>query len=243
MPARQFPAALSLALCIAMPLAGSAAAADQPREATIIVSGEGEVSIAPDMAVLTMSVVRQAETAAAALAANNEAMAKVLSALKAQTIAERDLQTSDFSVQPQYRQDAVVNGGYEAPQIAGYVVQNTLTVRVRDLKNLGGVIDQSVKLGVNQGGEIRFTNDKPEDAIAGARKAAVAEAVAKAKLLTEAAGVGLGRVVEISENFSRPMPPPVYRAAMVKEMADSVPVATGENSYNVTVNVTFAITQ
>ncbi|MGV8939494.1 MAG: SIMPL domain-containing protein [Allorhizobium sp.] len=235
---------LGLALAGSLAFASLARAEEQtPREATIMVSGEGEAAIAPDMAILTMSVVRQADTAATALSANSEAMAKVLSALKAQGIAERDLQTSDFSVMPQYRQDKVDNGGYEAPQIAGYTVQNTLTVRVRDLSTLGAVIDQSVKLGVNQGGGMRFTNDKPDATIAQARQAAMAEAIAKAKALTQAAGVRLGRVVEISENFARPMPQPVYRAAMVKEMADSVPVASGENSYSVTVNVTFAIDQ
>jgi len=236
--------ALSLALGGSLSGASLANAEEQtPREATIMVSGEGEAAIAPDMAILTMSVVRQADTAADALSANSDAMAKVLAALKAQGIAERDLQTSDFSVMPQYRQDKVENGGYEAPQIAGYIVQNTLTVRVRDLAALGAVIDQSVKLGINQDGGIRFTNDKPDAVIGQAREAAVAEAVAKAKVLTQAAGVRLGRIVEISENFARPMPQPVYRAAMVKEMADSVPVASGENSYTVTVNMTFAIDQ
>ena len=65
----------------------------------------------------------------------------------------------------------------------------------------------------------------------------------KAKVLTEAAGVKLGRVIEISENFARPMPQPMYRAAMAKEMADAAPIAAGENEYTVTVNMTYAIAQ
>ncbi len=67
------------------------------------------------------------------------------------------------------------------------------------------------------------------------------EAMAKAKTLTEAAGVSLGRVIEISENFARPMPQPMFRAAVAKEAADAVPMASGENTYTVTVNVTFGI--
>ncbi len=81
---------------------------------------------------------------------------------------------------------------------------NSLTLRIRDLAKLGEVIDRSVKLGINQGGEINFTNNDPEAAVTEARKAAMQEAMAKAKTLTEAAGVSLGRVIEISENFCPP---------------------------------------
>ncbi|MCM2471903.1 SIMPL domain-containing protein [Rhizobium sp. CG5] len=215
----------------------------RPREATIIVSGEGEATLAPDMAVLSLGVVSQAPAAADALSANNAAMAKVLTDLKADGLAERDLQTSNFAVMPQYRPIPDGDTGEKLPDIVGYTVQNTLTVRLRDLSKLGALIDRSVKLGVNQGGDIAFTNDEPEAAIAEARKEAVADALAKARTLTEAAGVRLGRIIEISENYSRPMPQTLYRAAMSKEMADAAPVASGENSYSVTVNVTFAIEQ
>lgn len=219
-------------------------AEQEKREATIIVSGEGETTLAPDMATMTLSVVRQAKTAEEAMKANNEAMVKVLADLKEKGIAERDLQTSDFSVQPQYRQDKASDGSYQAPEIDGYLATNSLAVKVRDLSKLGGLIDASVKLGVNQGGNIVFGNDDPKNAVTEARQKAVAEAAEKAKVLTEAAGVRLGRVIEISENFARPMAQPMYRVAMAKEMAaDAVPVASGENSYTVTVNITYALEQ
>lgn len=218
-----------------------AGAEEHPREATIIVSGEGEARLAPDMAIMTMAVVKQADTAEQALADNNGAMAAVLTELKAAGIEERDLQTTGFSIAPQYRQEKNDTGGFEAPEIVGYQVTNSLTLRIRDLAKLGEVIDRSVKLGINQGGEINFTNNDPQAAVTEARKAAMQEAVAKARTLTEAAGVSLGRVIEISENFARPMPQPLYRAAMAKEMSDTVPVASGENTYTVTVNVTFGI--
>lgn len=218
--------------------------AEEPREATVIVSGEGEAALTPDMAIVTMAVVREAATAAEALTANNEAMAAVIADLKDAGVADKDVQTSGFSISPRYRQDPSTDGGYEAPQIAGYQVSNSVTVRVRDLAALGGIIDRSVKLGVNEGGSITLTNDDPAAAIAEARKEAVADAVSKAKALAEAAGVGLGRIVEINENFARPMPQPLYRAAMAKEMSDaSVPIASGENTYTVTVNITYAIDQ
>lgn len=219
------------------------AAETERREATIMVSGEGEATVAPDMAVISLAVVRDAETASEALSANSAAMTEVLAALKAQGIAEKDLQTTDFSIQPKYKQETRTDGTYEAPVIVGYTVSNGLTVRVRDLSQLGTIIDQSVKLGVNQGGGISFTNDDPEATIEAARKQAVEKATAKAKTLTEAAGVKLGRVVEISENFARPMPQ-VYAAAPMAKMADeSVPIASGENLYTVTVNITYAIEQ
>ncbi|MCY1245164.1 26 kDa periplasmic immunogenic protein [compost metagenome] len=121
---------------------------------------------------------------------------------------------------------------------------NGVSVRVRDLAKLGEIVDKSVTLGVNQGGGVQFTNDKPEGVITEARKAAVADAIVKAKVLAEAAGVSIGKILNISEQGFRPEPVPMMRAGMAKEYAaDAAPVATGENSYNVTVNVTFEIKQ
>ncbi|KXG85957.1 SIMPL domain-containing protein [Agrobacterium bohemicum] len=212
------------------------------REPVISVSGEGDAAVAPDMAVLSFSVVKQAETAAAALSENSKAMKEVQTALKAAGIADRDLQTSNFSVQPLYKQFEPKDGVYVAPEITGYQVTNGLTVRVRDLAKLGEILDSSIKLGINQGGDIAFTNDKPETTVTEARKAAVADAISKAKTLSEAAGVKLGRILEISENMQRPMPVPqtMMRAAAM-EKSDSVPIAAGENTYKVNVNVTFAL--
>jgi uncharacterized protein YggE len=214
----------------------------RPRQAIISVAGEGEASVAPDMALLSLAVVRNAKTAAAALSANSAAMTEVLASLRSSGIADRDIQTSNFSIQPQYQQSEPKNGVMPAPVVVGYEVSNMLQLRVRDLTKLGGLIDSSVKLGVNQGGQISFTNDKPDVVLTDARKAAVADAMAKAKTLTEAAGVKLGRVLEISENTAQPpMPAPMMRMSAAKQMAADVPVAAGENSYSVTVNVTFAL--
>ncbi|MGO7210893.1 SIMPL domain-containing protein [Rhizobium ruizarguesonis] len=232
---------------LALPLAAAAPAFAQemkPREPVISVTGDGESSIAPDMAVVNLAVVKQAKTAREALDENNKAMNDVLAALKSGGIAERDLQTSGFSIQPQYNYPQPVDGQQQQPQLIGYQTINSITVRLRDLAKLGAVIDQSVSLGINQGGDIQFTNDKPDAVIDEARKNAVASAVKKAKTLSEAAGVKLGRILEINENVPRSMPQPVYRATMMKEASDAaVPVQSGENNYNVSVTVTFAIEQ
>ena len=232
-----------LAALFAVTLAALPALADEakPREAVITVTGEGRAEIAPDMAIIELGVVKQAKTAREALDANTAAMREVLEALKSAGIAERDLQTSGFTINPQYRYPQSSGGGTEAPELTGFQVANTLTVRVRDLARLGDILDHSVTLGVNQGGGIRFTNDKPDAAVSDARRKAVEDAMGKAKELTAAAGVGLGRVLEISETMQRAEPMPMMRAMAKDFAAEAVPVAAGENSYTVLVNVTFAL--
>lgn len=225
-------------------LAQQPAAAAQQRESTITVSGEGRSAIAPDMAVITLSVLKDAKTAREALDANNLAMATLLKALKERGIEARDLQTSGFSISPQYSYPNNSDGQNLPPQLIGYQVSNSLTIRVRNLSKVGEIIDQSVTLGINQGGSILFTNEKPDETITEARKAAVKDASAKAKTLAEAAGVKLGRVIDISETFSQPQPILMARS-MAKDFAPSpsVPVEGGENSYTVNVTITYGLDQ
>lgn len=210
--------------------------------ARIAVTGEGTMTASPDMAILNLSVLREAKTAREAMTANNEAMAKVLEAMKKAGIEDRDLQTGGINIQPRYVYPDDKNGLKE-PSITGYTVSNSLTVRVRDLAKVGNVLDESVTLGINQGGDLNFVNDNPAATINEARKRAVTDAIAKAKTLADAAGVGIGRLVEINEQSRPPMP---IARAQFKTMADaapqgSVPVEAGENSYNVSVNVVFEI--
>lgn len=219
----------------------AALAQDAPRTPRIIVTGQGESAMRPDMAVLTLGVMRQADTARAALDAANAAMAEVTAAMKAEGIAERDLQTSNFSISPVYAYPSSDNPG-QPPKITGYEVNNTLTVRLRDIAKVGTVLDKAVTLGVNQGGGISFTNDDPSAALTEARIKAVKDATAKAKTLAEAAGVGLGPVVEISEQSYMPQPMPYAMKARDAAPA-SVPVEAGENAYRVDVNVTFELKQ
>lgn len=228
-------------------LLGGAALADDhgmPREATITVSGNGESRATPDTAIVTMSVTQQEKTARESLDANNKAMTAVLDSLKADGIEARDLQTSGFSIQPVYNYSQNADGSQKPPELVGYQTTNSITVRVRDLAKAGAVIDKSVSLGINQGGDIRFVNEDTDAILKAARQDAMKDAMAKAKELTEAAGVGIGRIVDISESISNPMPVPM--AMMAKDAAAperAVPMAPGENTYNVTVNVTFAIKQ
>ncbi len=211
----------------------------------ILVTGQGSVDVAPDMAMLALTVTREAETAREALDANSAAMKDVLDAMKAEGIKARDLQTTGFSIQPKYFYPQQQSSSTrEPPRIVGYTVRNSLTVRVRDIASLGQILDKSVTLGVNEGGNISFTNDDPSAALTEARVLAMKDALAKAETLTEAGGVKVGILLEISEQSFNPRPMPMARAERSMAMsADAVPVATGENTYRVSVNVTFAIDQ
>lgn len=236
---------LASALIAAATLAPTALSAHEEsrKEPVIVVSGEGRASIAPDLAIVTLGVSETRKTAREALDVANGAMAAVLDALKKQGIAPRDLQTSGLSIQAQYSYPDNDDGNPRSPILTGYAVSNTLTVRVRDITRIGAIIDQAVTLGVNQGGEIRFTNDDPAKTVRTARTEAVKDAIDKARTLADAAGVKLGRILEISEGGSRTEPIAMMRAPMAKEASDAVPVEAGENSYSVAVNVTFTIEQ
>ncbi len=211
----------------------------------ISVSATGTSSIAPDMAILNLSVLRQAKTAREALNANTEAMAQVLKAMKDAGVEDRDLQTSNFNIAPQYKYSKPSKSGErQPPEIVGYNVNNSLTVRIRNLDELGTILDKSVSLGVNNGGNVQFTNSNSDAPVEEARKNAMQRAIAKAKTLTSEAGVALGKIVLISEqNRGRPRAKTFARAASLEVASDAVPVAAGENSYSVTVNVTWELQQ
>lgn len=217
--------------------------AEAAKEAVITVSGEAHASLAPDLAIISFAVSKTEKTARAALDANNQAMTAVVKALKESGIAAKDLQTSGFSIAPQFVYPNDNNNNPKPPVLTGYTVTNTLTVRLRDLAKIGSVLDRSVTLGINEGGSINFSNENPEKTIDGVRAAAMKNAAAKAKILAEAAGVKLGRIVEISEASAAPEPRALAPMAMAKEASDQVPVEAGELSYSVTVNASFAIDQ
>jgi len=230
--------ALALAASVALPAAGYAA---DPTPRRIVVLGEGEATVKPDIAILTLSVMREALTAREALDANNKAMAEVIAAMKASGVADRDLQTAGVQINPRYDYLNKPDGTQEAKLVA-YQVTNTLTVRVRDLAKTGEILDKSVTLGVNQGGGLAFTNDDPSATLTEARKKAVADALVKARTLTDAAGVKLGQVIEISDvSYAQP-PVPIVAKAFESGAADAaVPVEAGENAYKVQISVTFEL--
>ena len=238
------PKTLGLCLLLLVGAAAAVQADDADPQPQIRVTGEGRATLAPDMALLHLMVTREGASAREALDANSEAMREVLAEMRKSGIAERDLQTAQFSIQPRYRHHQPNAAGHqEPPAIVGYTVSNSLLVRVRDLDQVGPVLDRSVSLGVNQGGNIQFLNDDPAAALEQARVAAVKDALHRAATLTAAAGVKSGRILEIAEQTSyQPPPMPMARGQlMMAADSGSVPIAEGENSYSVTVNMTLAL--
>jgi len=204
------------------------------------ITGHGEVVAAPDTAFITSGVTSQGETAKEALDANNEAMAALIETLKAAGIESADIQTSGFSVSPNYvYTDARDQNGYQLPpKIVGYTVSNGVTVHVRALESLGAVLDQAVTVGANTINGVTFAVEDPSELYNEARKLAFADALAKAELYADAAGTELGALALISEQIGYAPPQPY----MVKAEAASfdrgiVPVEAGSLTFSIDVNV------
>lgn len=229
-------AALALAACSAAPTAS----AEAPRAAarTLVVAGTGEVAAAPDMALLSVGVQTEAATAAAAMKENAARMNATIARLKARGVAEKDMQTSNLSVGPQYRYD---NTG-APPKIVGYQATNMLNVKLRDLAAAGSIIDEAVADGANSLGSLSFAFADSKPLENEARSAAVADAKAKAELLARAAGVALGPVLQIQDGYAAPpVPLPVYDVRAMAAEAKTTPVSAGESSVIANVTLVYEI--
>jgi uncharacterized protein YggE len=209
---------------------------------TISIEGHGEVRATPDMATINSGVTSQGATAREALDANTAAMNELISALKQAGIESRDIQTSGFSVNPNYvYSDERDSNGYSLPpRINGYQVSNSVTVIVRDLADLGGILDTSVTVGANTVNGVSFSVADPSDLLDEARKAAFANAHEKADLYAGVAGATLGDLLSISEqqSFNAPQPYPMYARAEMAAAAP-VPVEAGEMTFAISVNVSW----
>lgn len=219
--------------------------ADEKQTSIISLTGTGNISIAPDMAAISFGVVKEAKTARAALDENNKAMASILKAMEDNGIDKKDLQTSGFNIQPKYfYPKRKSNGEQPAPEITGYRVANNITIRIREIEKAGEILDLSVTLGINSGGNIQFTNSDTTAVLKEARIKAVEDALEKAQTLAQAAGVELGNMISISENTSRPRPVGIAQARSLSVQEDAaVPIASGENNYSVTVQMSWEISQ
>lgn len=211
---------------------------------SLVLSGTGVVRAAPDTATINTGVTSQAETAREALDANTAAMAELVTVLREAGLEDRDIQTSDFNVSPQYvYSDQRDEFGYSIPpEIRGYQVSNTVTITVRDLDGLGAVLDQAVTVGANTINGISFSVDDPTALEQQARRLAVADAIAKAETYAEAAGVTLGGIETISEGSQYAPPQPILRAqGMAMAESADVPVQAGELAFSITTTIGWAI--
>ena len=218
-----------LGLVLAALAAG--AQASPPR---ITVTGEGQATSAPDMATLRLGVRERADTADGALAAASQATAALMAALEAAGLEARDIQTSELSLQPLWRSDA----GRDEATLRGFEAGNAVTVRIRDLDALGPLLSAAVDAGANRFERLNFGLSDPSGPTDLAHSRAVEEALRKAALLAEAAGIALPPLRSIAEEAPHGGQPMAMRMAD-SEMGSGVPVAAGEISISARVTAVF----
>jgi len=232
--------ATALAICAAAVPAAAQAQAGQVQVPPIAgtsleVSATGEVTRVPDVAVISAGVATRSQTASAALQQNAARMDRVIAALKAAGVAERDIQTSSISLNPEYRY--VEN---QAPKLTGYSASNSVNIRFRDIRNSGKVLDALVAEGANQINGPTLTIDKPEAALDEARANAIANGRARAELYARALGKRVARVVSISESGrSYPVPPPMPVMMEARAQAADTKIVPGDQKLEVTVSMVF----
>lgn len=217
---------LLLALLLLAPLAASAA------DHLVTVTGEATVSVAPDTSIIRIGVTSQGKTARAASDANARDMTVVLAAIKESGVADRDIQTTSLSVQPQY--DPNKTG---AARLIGFQVNNQATVKIRDIGQLPSILDRAISAGANEMSGIEFVVSEQSKLLDKARTEAIADARRKAELYANAAGMKVGRVMSISEEGAAP-PPRAFQSVR----AGAVAIAPGEQTLRAVVTVSYELT-
>lgn len=223
--------------CTVLGLTTLAAAAETtPPPRNISVSGQGEVSATPDMAVVSLGVRLEDKTAHTAMTRTSQTLAQVLTALKEKGIPPRDIQTTQLDLST--IQNHGKTGSWKNTQT--FVASNQLTIRIRDLEKVGPVLDAALEAGANDFNGIHFAVENPKNLIDEARKLAVKDAMNRAKLYANAASVNLGPLISLSENQIPHDRPVMYGAARMSPQA--IPVAEGEVNYSATVHLTYTLT-
>lgn len=226
----------------------SAPKLDRP---SITITGEGKIFIKPDIGQVSLSVISEATTVADAQKKATDAINKVFAALKENGVEEKDIKTTNYSINPKYSSypapvpmyypDGTTNPS--APKIVGYTVSQSLEVKIRDLKKSGDILSKAASAGANQVGGITFTTEDPSAVQAEARAKAIEDANKKGKELEDKLGIRLGKVINFYESGG---PYPIYRDyAMGKggggEIAPSPEIPVGENEVTVNVSITYQI--
>ena len=199
------------------------------------ISATGEVTRIPDVAVISAGVVTRAPTASGAIQDAADRMQRVTAALKRAGIADRDIQTSNLSLNPEYKYD-----NNQPPQLVGYTASNQLSVRFRDIRVAGKILDALVGQGANQISGPNLVVDNPQSALDEARTKAISAGRARAELYARSLGLRVARIVAVSESGGYSAPPvPVMRQVSAK-FADTN-IEPGDQKLEVTVAMTFEL--
>jgi len=200
-------------------------------------SATGEVTRVPDLAIITAGVVTRATSAGSAMQQAAQRMSRVRAALKAAGVEDRDIQTSNVSLNPDY-----VYEQNKSPRITGYSATNQLTVRFRDIARAGPILDALVQEGANQINGPSLTIEKPETALDEARAKAVANGRARAELYARSLGMRIARVVSVSEGGGNyPVPPPMPVMMAERSAAANTSIEPGEQKLQVNLAMTFEL--
>jgi uncharacterized protein YggE len=201
------------------------------------ISASGEVTRVPDLAIISAGVVTRSATASEAIRQAAARMGRVRDALKQAGIADRDIQTSNISLNPEYTYE-----NNQSPKLNGYSATNQLSVRFRDIANAGKILDALVGQGANQISGPNLTIDKPEAALDEARARAVAAGRARAELYARSLGMRIVRVVSVSESGgSYPVPPPMPMVMMQRAEAADSKIDPGEQKLQINLAMTFEL--
>jgi len=224
--------AISLAACGTQTTASGTA-----ETRTVSVNGTGIIIVKPDMAIVNVGVITEAEDADQASAANASKIEKIKKTLLEQGIAESDLKTTNFSVYPMQQYD-------EQGQVSNvtYRVENNMEVKVRDLASLGAILDAAIEAGANIIYGVQFDLADREAANGQAIEAAMQNAMVRAEVLAQAAGAELGEIQSVSTYLYGGGVPMYAEAAMAEDgKGGQVPITPGEMQVQVEVTVVYAI--
>ena len=201
------------------------------------VSATGDVTRVPDIAIITAGVVTRSATAKSALQQAATRMDRVIAALKRAGVEDRDIQTSNINLNPEY-----TYANNQPPNLNGYTASNQLTIRFRDIANSGAILDALVAEGANQINGPSLTIDKPEAALDEARANAVAIGRARAEAYARSLGLRVARIVAVSESGgSFPVPPPMPMYARAEAAQADTKIVPGEQKLQVSLSMTFEL--
>jgi hypothetical protein len=210
----------------------------------ITVSGEGEVYVKPDLALTTLSVVIERETVEEAMEESTEKMNEVINFVKEKGIEEKDLKTTNFSIYPRYewhKESSIYPEGKRV--LAGYEVQQSLQVKIRDMDLIGEILEGATENGANEVGSLQFTVEDEDEAKKEARGKAIEKAKEKAQSIASQLGVDLVRITNFGESVYSPMYS-MNKSVVLEDEAGSAPspqIETGENRITATISITYEI--
>ncbi len=198
------------------------------------VSAEGKVTTKPDIALINVGFTANSQTVSDVQNQANQTINKISADLKKLGVGEKDIQTTNYNLQPNY--------DYRSPvqKISGYVINVNLAVKVRDFNKINSVIDTATADGANQIGNLSFTVEDPEQFQSQARKVAIENAKKKASEIANESGISLGKIINVSEGVSQTPRPLMMTAEKTTGLGGGTPTQIEAGSSEISVTVTLS---